>query len=76
MRFARLGAECVEAALCARGRRLFVVDPEQVDDDLLGDVVEILTSLYARLYGGRGAANRVTGTAALTHPQDHDTGLL
>jgi predicted site-specific integrase-resolvase len=57
-RFARFGGEYVEAALCAQGRRLLVVDPAEVDDDLVRDVTEILTSLCARLYGRRGAGNR------------------
>jgi predicted site-specific integrase-resolvase len=45
-------------ALTAQGRRLLVVDPAEVDDDLVRDVTEILTSLCARLYGRRAAANR------------------
>ena len=57
-RFARFGAEYVEAALQAQGRRLLVADPSEVDDDLVRDVTEILTSLCARLYGRRAAANR------------------
>lgn len=57
-RFARFGAEYVEAALAAQGRRLLVVDPAGVDDDLVRDVTEILTSLCARLYGRRVAADR------------------
>ena len=57
-RFARFGAECVEAALSAQGRKLLVMDPAGVDDDLVRDVTEILTSLCARLYGRRAAANR------------------
>jgi putative resolvase len=57
-RFARFGAEYVEAALAAQGRRLLVVDPAEVDDDLVRDVTEILTSLCARLYGRRAAADR------------------
>lgn len=57
-RFARFGAEYVEAALSAQGRRLLVVDPAEVDDDLVRDVIEILTSLCARLYGRRSAASR------------------
>jgi predicted site-specific integrase-resolvase len=57
-RFARFGAEYVEASLAASGRRLLVVDPAEVDDDLVRDVAEILTSLCARLYGKRAAANR------------------
>ena len=67
--FARFGAEYVEAALSAQGRRLLVADPAEVDDDLVRDVTEILTSLCARLYGRRAAANRaaravkaITGT--------------
>lgn len=57
-RFARFGAEYVEAALSAQGRRLLVVDPCEVDDDLVRDVTEILTSLCARLYGRRAGVNR------------------
>lgn len=57
-RFARFGAEYVEAALAAQGRRLLVVDPAEVDDDLVRDVTEILTWLCARLYGRRAAADR------------------
>ena len=65
-RFARFGAEYVEAVLSAPGRRLLVVDPAEVDDDLVRDVTEILTSLCARLYGRRAGANRVArGVAAL-----------
>jgi predicted site-specific integrase-resolvase len=57
-RFARFGAEYVEAALTAQGRRLLVADPSEVDDDLARDVTEILTSLCARLYGRHAAASR------------------
>jgi predicted site-specific integrase-resolvase len=65
-RFSRFGAEYVEAVLSASGRRLLVVDPAEVDDDLVGDVTEILTSLCARPYGRRAAANRAArGVAAL-----------
>jgi predicted site-specific integrase-resolvase len=66
-RFARFGAEYVEAALAAQGRRLLVADPSEADDDLVRDVTEILTSLCARLYGRGAAANRVArGIAAVT----------
>jgi predicted site-specific integrase-resolvase len=63
-RFARFGAEYVEAALAASGRRLLVVDPAEVDDDLVRDVTEILTSLCARLYGKHAAANRAARAVA------------
>jgi putative resolvase len=62
--FARFGAEYVEAALAAQGRCLLVVDPDQVDDDLVWDVTEILTSLCARLYGKRAAADRAARAVA------------
>ena len=66
-RFARFGAEYVEAALAANGRQLLVVDPAEVDDDLVRDVTELLTSLCARLYGNRAAVNRAArGVAAVT----------
>ncbi|ABW10143.1 Resolvase domain [Parafrankia sp. EAN1pec] len=63
-RFARFGAEYVEAALAANGRRLLVVDPAEVDDDLVRDITEILTSMCARLYGRRAAANRARRAVA------------
>nr|WP_202897921.1 IS607 family transposase [Actinopolymorpha pittospori] len=63
-RFAGFGAEYVEAALAASGRRMVVVDPSEVDEDLVRDVTEILTSLCARLYGRRGAANRAARAVA------------
>jgi putative resolvase len=57
-RLARMNAELVEAALAAHGRRLVVLDPGEVDDDLVRDIVEVLTSFCARLYGRRSARNR------------------
>jgi putative resolvase len=35
-----------------------VLDAGEVDDDLVRDMVEVLTSLCARLYGRRSARNR------------------
>ena len=57
-RFCRFGAEYIEAALEAQSRKLVVVDPAEVDDDLVRDVTELLTSLCARLYGRRSAASK------------------
>jgi putative resolvase len=57
-RLARMNVELVEAALSAHGRRLLVVDDSEVTDDLVGDMVEVLTSFCARLYGRRSARNR------------------
>jgi predicted site-specific integrase-resolvase len=69
-RFARFGAEYVEASLAAGGRRLLVVDPAEVDDDLVRDVSEILTSLCARLYGRRTGANRAARAVAAVTAED------
>jgi len=57
-RFARFGAEYLEAALAASGRRLIVVDPSEMNDDLVQDMIGVLTSFCARLYGRRSARNR------------------
>ena len=69
-RFARFGAEYVEASLAASGRRLLVVDPAEVDDDLVRDVTEILTSLCACLYGRRAAADRAARAVAAATGED------
>lgn len=57
-RLGRVNTELVEAALSAHGRRLVVVDDGGVDDGLVRDMVEVLTSFCARLYGRRSARNR------------------
>jgi len=57
-RLGRMNTELVESALAAHGRRLVVVDGGEVDDDLVRDMVEVLTSFCARLYGRRSARNR------------------
>ncbi|MET7767056.1 IS607 family transposase [Streptomyces sp. NPDC005393] len=57
-RLGRMNVELIEAALSATGRRLVVLDDGEVDDDLVRDIVEVLTSFCARLYGRRSAKNR------------------
>jgi putative resolvase len=57
-RLMRFGAEYVEAALAAPGRQLMVVESSAVKDDLVQDMLEVLTSFCARLYGRRSARNR------------------
>ena len=71
-RFCRFGSEYVEAALAAQGRELVVVDSVEVDDDLVGDMTEILTSMCARLYGKRAAANRAKRAVAAAADDDVD----
>ncbi len=77
-RLGRMNTELVEAALAAAGRRLVVLDEGEVTDDLVRDMVEVLTSFCARLYGRRSARNRAekalrcaerdVGPMALSHP--------
>ena len=57
-RLARFGSEYIEAALAASGRRLFVMEEGELKDDLVEDMVSVLTSFCARRYGRRSAANR------------------
>ncbi len=54
-RLGRMNVELVEAVLFATGRRLVVLDDGEVEDDLVQDIVDVLTSFCARLYG-RGSA--------------------
>jgi len=70
-RLARMNAELVEAALSAHGRRLVVLDPGEVDDDLARDMTEVLTSFCARLYGRRSARNRAEKALRCA---EHDVG--
>ena len=57
-RLARFGSEYIEAALSASGRRLIVVDPSEKNDDLVPDMIAVLTSFCRRVYGRRSARNR------------------
>jgi len=45
----------LEAALAASGRHVVVIEDGEVTDDLVQDVLEILTSACGRLYGRRSA---------------------
>jgi putative resolvase len=79
-----VNTELVEAALCAHGRRLVVLDDSEVDDDLVRGMVEVLTSFCARLYGRRSARNRALkavgcaqrdiGPAAVVGGRGNDAG--
>ncbi len=57
-RLGRMNLELIEAALSASGRRLVVLDDGEAEDDPVRDIVEVLTSFCARLYGRRSAKNR------------------
>lgn len=57
-RLARFGVAQLESALAAAGRRVLVADPGEAADDVVRDMIEVLTSMGARLYGRRGPRNR------------------
>jgi putative resolvase len=57
-RLARFGSESIKTALAATGRRLVVMEPDEVQDDLVQDRIDVLTSFCARLYGRRSARRR------------------
>jgi putative resolvase len=63
-RLARFGSEYIEAALAASGRKLLVIDQTEMKDDLVQDMIAILTSFCARLYGRRAAKNRAAKALA------------
>lgn len=65
-RLARFGVEHLEAALSAQGRRIIVADQGETVDDLVRDMIEVLTSMCARLYGRRGARNRAMRAVTAT----------
>lgn len=57
-RLMRFGFEYIESSLKARGAKVFVVDESELQDDLVQDMISILTSFCTRLYGRRSAKNR------------------
>jgi len=63
-RLARFGVEDLQAALSATGRSIIVLHPDEVNDDLVRDMVEVLTSLCARLYGPGSAHERTAAVRA------------
>ena len=65
-RLARFGVEHLEAALGAQGRRIVVADPGETTDDMVRDMIEVLTSMCVRLYGRRGARNRAMRAVTAT----------
>jgi len=44
----RLGSEYVEAVLISQGRSLLIADPQELKDDLVQDMIEVLTSFSAK----------------------------
>jgi len=57
-RLMRFVIEYVEAAMAAQGRTLLVIDPDEMNDDIAGDLHEAIVSQFSRLYGKSSAKNR------------------
>jgi putative resolvase len=57
-RLARFGVEHLVCALQASGRRLVVLEEAEVGDDLVRDMLDVLTCFCARLYGRRSAGRK------------------
>jgi putative resolvase len=68
-RLARFGVEHLDTALAAQGRRIVVADAGEMTDDLVRDMIEVLTSMCARLYGRRGARNRAMRAITATRQE-------
>jgi putative resolvase len=66
-RLMRFGFEYVEAALAAQNRRIMVIDPDEMKDDIVCDMTEVLTSMCARLYSKRSAQQRAEKAMAALH---------
>ena len=71
-RLARFGFEMVEASLVGRGGEIVVIDDTEIEDDLVRDVTEVLTSMCARLHGKRSARRRAERAMAQAVASDED----
>jgi predicted site-specific integrase-resolvase len=57
-RLSRFGVEYIETLLEASGRKLLIINQAEIDSDLVRDMIDLLTSFCARLYGKRSAKNK------------------
>ena len=71
-RLMRFGLEYVEAALAAQGRKLVVIDAEEMKDDIVRDLHEVIVSRCARLYGKRSAKNRAKRAVEAATAERHE----
>jgi putative resolvase len=75
-RLDRVNTELAVAALSAHSRRLVVLDHSEVTDDLVRDMIEVLTSFCARLYGRRSVRNRALQALGCTQRDVGPQGSL
>lgn len=65
-RLVRFGVEYLEAPLSAQRRKGIVAGPGENTVELVDRMIEVLTSMCARLYGHRGARNRAMRAVTAT----------
>jgi putative resolvase len=68
-RQSRFGVEYSEAALGVQGRRVVVVEQTEVTDDVVGDMVEVVTRFCAGLHGLRSARRRAQAALVATQSE-------
>lgn len=64
-RLSRFGFDYIDAALSAQGRSVTVVETGEVEDDLVRDIIDVLTSMCAGRYGRRSARSRAQKAARM-----------
>lgn len=69
-RLMRFGFEYVESALAAQGRKIIVIEPDEMTDDIVRDLHEVIVSMCARLYGKRSAKNRAQKALDAIHAHE------
>lgn len=57
-RLTRFGSHSIETLLQAQGRRVEMIFPGDTGDELVDDVVSVITSMAARIYGRRQSKRR------------------
>ena len=67
-RLARFGVAQMEQSLKAAKRGIIVIEKGEIQDDLVRDMVDLMTCFSARLYGRRSAANRAKRALAALRP--------
>ena len=58
-RLSRFNFKLIESSLRASDRKIIVIDDNEIEDDLVRDITEVLTSFCVRFYGKR--SSRVRG---------------
>lgn len=69
-RLARFGFEYLETLMQASGRSILVMNQNELKDDLVQDMIDVLTSFCARLYGRRSAKNKAKKALALLEAEN------